>query len=620
MANGLRKTGQTNTFPERPPVPGRPAYCYTEQRIVPNVNGGQPIGDDYFGSHTANSATGSGSYATGIPQYTDKVPQYTSMWKVVSVTFCVPAVPSEPGIPGKTIVDPKTGWNAGGRSVTAVEGDAILKFTVPEKPTGVLVGFSDGRADNTFGHPTHAFAFYPDRFRIYDRGVIIFEDFFRFTNRYAMSRVGGRVTFYEVNPNDDSSLRPIVNGITPSGGTIYADATLYSVGDFVNDPSFGGNSSAQLDAFIPRLRPTIHEAEYKGVDSNIPRMVLVADMVEPQVIDGTVPLPLGNISNYSGATLVKNLPKLVLQAGTSDFVAPWSYVSAHIPRPFTSSILLTGEVLSLDNTIPTPQRLISDRPYAEAGGKWPSRYIIDVWENLWPPGTLMVPEPMPVYSTAMLDAPVLLMVTDGVEVGGTADLIMLVSLDAYDYLGLNSTFTLESTIELMIRDGLAVYSNVSTARETALQYAVNVLTGALTTYQNFGFTGFARIGNETYGIKPDGLYRLEGETDDGEMLRALIDFGADDYGVKNTKRLSSAYAGITTDGRVYFRITGDDGEERVYTLAGESPEFRTPDGVAKGIAARHWRLRLEVEDASFADLDNIEVEVGVSSRRIHRRN
>lgn len=77
---------------------------------------------------------------------------------------------------------------------------------------------------------------------------------------------------------------------------------------------------------------------------------------------------------------------------------------------------------------------------------------------------------------------------------------------------------------------VAINNSARAAKQEALQYAVNVLTGALTTYQNFGFTQFARVGGETYTIRPDGLYCLRGDTDNGETLRAMIDFGASDYG------------------------------------------------------------------------------------------
>ena len=110
---------------------------------------------------------------------------------------------------------------------------------------------------------------------------------------------------------------------------------------------------------------------------------------------------------------------------------------------------------------------------------------------------------------------------------------------------------------------------------------------------------------------------MDGDTDDGQTIAALIDFGASDYGSAASKRISSIYAGINTDGAVYFRLTEAGGTERVYRAI-EHTEEEARTRTAKGIASRHWRLRLELVDASFADLDNVEVEVGVGRRRVGR--
>lgn len=147
-------------------------------------------------------------------------------------------------------------------------------------------------------------------------------------------------------------------------------------------------------------------------------------------------------------------------------------------------------------------------------------------------------------------------------------------------MGIGDQVTLGGVIQLLAMERVAINSSARAAKQEALQYAVNVLTGALTTYQNFGFTQFARVGGETYAIRPDGLYCLRGDTDNGETLRAMIDFGASDYGTAQGKRIAHVYAGVTTDGEVYVRVIPDDGAERCYRAVGDSPEFRAP--VARG--------------------------------------
>lgn len=186
----------------------------------------------------------------------------------------------------------------------------------------------------------------------------------------------------------------------------------------------------------------------------------------------------------------------------------------------------------------------------------------------------------------------------------------------YEMVGLEDTLTLGGIIELIMRERISIASNTGQARDDVLQYAVNAVSGALSRYSGFGFTQFATCSGDTYAIKGDGLYVLQGDTDDGELLTASVDFGATDFGTAQSKRMSSVFAGVTTDGVVYLRVTDDSGYERLYRTITGVNEHRAL--TAKGLAARHWRVRLELVDASFADLDNMEFEIGVGRRRLRR--
>lgn len=75
-----------------------------------------------------------------------------------------------------------------------------------------------------------------------------------------------------------------------------------------------------------------------------------------------------------------------------------------------------------------------------------------------------------------------------------------------------------------------VFSDEATSvRGELLQYATNILTGAVTRYSGFGFAGFCAVGMDTYGWKTDGLYKVGAETDNGALISAIIDFAASDF-------------------------------------------------------------------------------------------
>jgi hypothetical protein len=79
------------------------------------------------------------------------------------------------------------------------------------------------------------------------------------------------------------------------------------------------------------------------------------------------------------------------------------------------------------------------------------------------------------------------------------------------------------------------------------------------------------------------------------------------------KRLDTAYLGVRTDGQVFVRVVADDGRERIYRAAGQANVRRS--NLGKGVAGRYWNLKLELVDASFCEVDSIELSVGATIRR-----
>lgn len=215
-----------------------------------------------------------------------------------------------------------------------------------------------------------------------------------------------------------------------------------------------------------------------------------------------------------------------------------------------------------------------------------------------------------------VDTAVLFSIFDGVSVESGIDVYLIVGLSFDEHAIVGGSLSFSSLLELIIQEQLRVTPTGAVAQDEALQYAVNAVTGALSRYSNFRFTQFATSGGKTFAVTDSGLYELGGRTDDGDTISAIMDLGANDYGSAKGKRLSSVYAGIHTDGGVYFRVAGDSGEDTIYKAVDYGAESRAR--TAKGLTARHWRIGLEITDASYADLDNIEVEIGVSQRRLLR--
>lgn len=138
----------------------------------------------------------------------------------------------------------------------------------------------------------------------------------------------------------------------------------------------------------------------------------------------------------------------------------------------------------------------------------------------------------------------------------------------------------------------------------------------VTSYTNFPFDRILRYGSSYYGIAADGLYLLDGTTDDSEDITYAVKTCIDDFGVPEKKTMVSAYF----SGRVGQSMTvslhaGEDGSETY--------SFSTPRGQAaqnhrqkfgRGVKNRYFALGITGSDV--LELDTIDPEIIKLSRRI----
>ena len=145
-----------------------------------------------------------------------------------------------------------------------------------------------------------------------------------------------------------------------------------------------------------------------------------------------------------------------------------------------------------------------------------------------------------------------------------------------------------------------------------LAWVVNTESRAATTYEQYPFNSFTdEFDKHYYGAAEDGIYELEGSTDDGDAINARVRLGLNDLGTGKEKRIPSLYLGYTATGRLLLKvtITEVDGSrtENWYQLtprgAGDMREGRIKIG--RGLKAVYWDIEIaniDGADFSFSDL------------------
>ena len=610
MANRLQKTPRMVYTPAVPAVPALAPYCITRQVT------GSSSGLSFSGGSSSDGYQPTGQIPEGLGGISDPNGYGTSYTPYRPVTrteqVCYPGKPGKPAVPARIDQLDHTGWNGGARSIAPIPDAGYFRCTLPDSPVGVQVGFSGRLFQPNYSSMQHSLVARREAYSIVEGGVTVHGPAaLPAAAEVEVRRVGGVVSYW-VNGEQ------VYASATPSSGETYAGVMLYSVVDFVDSPQIASALAPILfSAQLPALVSAISDSgDHSRVLGRLPAIRLDARLdADIGVIRFSAQLPglIAAISDVAGQNrMLGELPALGFQAVLGQVEELPSSMIAVIPPPILSATLLGGNSIEFAADLPMMIAAISDTPLSRVVADMAIRLQANIVEPYMPEGESDGSDAMFVNEEVVLETALLMVAMESIGVASAeATLTMVLELASVDSVGIADQASIGWIIEMLAHENVAVFSKAESAKQQALQYAVNYMTGALTTYRDFDFLGFTHDDGQAYAWRKDGLYRLGGES--GEVVSALVDFGASDYGEARKKIMSTAFVGVRTDGECYLRLCADEGPERVYKLLGGSPQSRAL--LAKGVDGRTWNVRLELTDASYASVDNIELEVGVSQRR-----
>lgn len=604
MANRLQKLAVITYVPAVAAQPAVPAYCVS----IPVYYPGGTVVVSY------NVITDSKGNTRYLPIYETK-PAHTEY-----VTTCYPAKPAVAGRPAVTQYLAINGWNAGANSVAVLKQDGHFEFKVSGAPRGVVIGLSKFNGSNLPSEASHAFYFHGTAVDLLQYGRLVASNVLTHSagTVYRIVRRGSQITFETDDWSFESDL--------PSEGGLMLDVALYTSGDYVDDPALVEyNNGATIYGEVPALTGTVADSGgYCFAEGTLPALVGAVAGKKPTVVEGVLPALTGLVSEGSYAIIEGALPALTgeLVGGYPTFNI--ASVQGALP-PLNGTVhALTGEVASVDGVLPALTGYAADRPYAFIEGTLPalggtvSQGLPNNVGKISSPlaiGTLFHPKNIAVdgFSSSLLVGGLFgltLLARDGFSSTLLLGSIFDGAFDAED--GYSSPLVLGGRFG----GGERIDGVLGLLADQPMQLAVNVAGGASTLYLDFAFAGFARSGQDLYAYREDGVYLVGAGDDEGLPLQGLVDFGASEFGTSQIKRAESVYFGLHTDASLALQVETDSGAYE-YPVALRGPMARAVTG--KGCYGRTWNLALEFTDATYFELDALEVQIGATQRRLRGR-
>lgn len=622
----LTKTERIEVAYGEPPRPGNPAYCVkviegykTTYTTITKQAGFSSGGGSSAGSSAAPSGVervtitevgplgevttaqawvpAGGAAGVKLPDGASGGASGGARQKVVTPVYkttCFPATLPYPGTADEVIKHPGDGWNAGARSIDSIEIGHRFVANVPAGYVGVLVGVGNTAPGDgyPFDHAALAVAFQAGG----AAQVVVAGAVAKKTAINAPS-VDHQVEFRR----DLDSVAVLIDGEPQfslpmaSGETLRAEASLYTVTDYVHGAAITpyAEGSGKLHVPAPGL--------------------LGSDVADYSLL----PIPAPELSGEGEFSIGWHYGRLrvpaPLLAGNTDYIPPpIAYGGGALGAPMPALFGLSDAWTLARGTLPVPAFTmvgadVADYNFGALRTPIPSR--IDLTLDDDPAGARALSQEIVLFDQFFLSAPVMIAFAEQLHVGEVVDFVLLFDLSFAERVELDSIGDFYANDSISFAEAIR-FSDTSTMGRNALTYAVDLVTGALREYSDYGFTHYMNLGTELWAARPDGIYQLSSRS---EAAQALLDLGVLDFGAGQQKRIATSWVGVRTDGQVYLRVTVD-GREYVYRAVPHGGDVQRI-GIGKGLSARHWKMRLEIEDATFASIDSVEFELGVSQRR-----
>lgn len=555
------------------------------------------------------------------------------------------------------------GWNSGAHSVELLPASwvGLVGFDVPDvlggRPGGVAIGLAPESALPTqyrdgYTHLQYGLVFTATKLKVIHDGAVVLE--LSYPDDVRPNRAGGASTDTVVALLYGDYIKWVANGMQTYAGPFAMseqfalDATLYTAFDAVDNPAF-------IAGDWGGFRPELEDGSLNGA---LQAMAMTGNVLFPTELVAELPRLAVKLSENAYADMDAVLPVMRMTSGFSDFVQ--AALPRMMMRAYETSTYGAIEVTMPRMTAVTSMRepdgdvvysvLAPSLPRMGMAGAFAVRAEIDTAL----PALYMRASAEVTYSELATSLPPLGMLAYGGEntplvqikevVGGRAPFYLGVRIylamvervgggvsfmlqavshaNAVERVSAEDTWTAMQTVFVDVLDQVGLIDRVRVlgfdaegAIDDGEAWVVNTPNNATTRYDSYGFNSFARVGEKHFGMKPDGVYLLEGATDAGRAIQSGVAFGKHTFGTQALKHIKAVYVGVSSGDELFLKVS-DGTREFTYKARRHDPHMRMQRfDVGGGLRAGYYTFELTT-DKDAMELDSITFHVIATERRI----
>lgn len=187
----------------------------------------------------------------------------------------------------------------------------------------------------------------------------------------------------------------------------------------------------------------------------------------------------------------------------------------------------------------------------------------------------------------------------------------------YEVVGSSTSLGHRTTASASISEAVSTVESFWYRDAGQIAWQMNTETSAANWHTNFMFDSIAQYGNTVLAVAPDGVYVLEGDTDNTTAIPATVKTGFMDFDDHKVKRFGGIFFGLRGSSlrlslEPFGAISPSEYDMPAKTTVSPGSNRIVP---GKGLVSRYWRMTFKNVDGGDFDIDNIELDVASSTQR-----